>query len=217
MLTHGGDGSGVGKEAPGPDGGETPAVEDAGSEAHHLLEALLYAPHPAALLKDHLAEEVILPEGEGGDEVGPVEGTRWVLMGRRDPQTLPAVAAVPVTHPCCRAMRTKPLRFFRMSVVTPGRQESDSAAPPMTMATALPVPFLDSRYPMARRVTGHKPAAERTTDAVGLPARAAPRDPTRDRVWWDHARTMQGTVRGCSLLRERVRVRAGCWQGVGRA
>lgn len=75
MLTHSGDGSGVGEEAPGVDGGETPAIEDAGSEAHHLLEALLDAPHPAALLKDHLAEKVILPKGEGGDEVGPVEGT----------------------------------------------------------------------------------------------------------------------------------------------
>ena len=98
------------------------------------------------------------------------------MMGCRDPRTpTAAVAVVPMTHPCCRAMRTKPLRFFRISVVTPGRQESDSAAPPMTMATALPVPFLDSRYPMARRVTGHRPAAERTTGAVGLPARAAPR------------------------------------------
>jgi len=85
MLTHGGDGSGVGEEAPGPDRGEAAAVEDAGSEAHHLLEALLDAPHPAALLEDHLAEEVVLPEGEGGDEVGPAEGTRRAVTGCWDP------------------------------------------------------------------------------------------------------------------------------------
>lgn len=75
ILTYSGDGFGIGKETPGLDGGEALAVEDTGSEAHHLLEALLDAPHPAFLLKDHLAKEVILPKGEGGDEVGPVEGT----------------------------------------------------------------------------------------------------------------------------------------------
>lgn len=115
-------------------------------------------------------------------------------MGCQDPQT-PTVA-VPLTHPCCRAKRTKPLRFFRMSVVTPGRQESDSATPPMTTATALPVPFLDSRYPMARRVTGHSPAAERTTGAVGLPAPAVLGDPLRDPPGTLRGGTMQGTAQG---------------------
>lgn len=168
LLTHGGDGSGVGQEAAGAAGGEAAAVEEAGSEAHHLLEASLDAPHPAALLKDHLPEEVVLPEGEGRDEEGPEEGTRWVVTGTAGTRGGGSAGDPAVTHPCRRAMRTKPLRFLRMSVVTPGRQDSDSAAPPMTMATALPVPFWDSRYPMARRVTGNSPAAARSTGAVAL-------------------------------------------------
>lgn len=97
-----------------------------------------------------------------------------------------------VTHPCRRAMRTKPLRFLRMSVVTPGRQDSDSAAPPMTMATALPVPFWDSRYPMARRVTGNSPVAGRSTGAVRLQRPGArqgpPRVPPSDGTWWDQGK-----------------------------
>lgn len=115
----------------------------------------------------------------GGDEALGTPGTRGGGSAG-DPA---------VTHPCRRAMRTKPLRFLRMSVVTPGRQDSDSAAPPMTMATALPVPFWDSRYPMARRVTGHSPAAGRSTGAVALQCpgtrQGPPRIPPSDGAWWD--------------------------------
>lgn len=127
-----------------------------------------------------------------------------------------------VTHPCRSAMRTKPLRFLRMSVVTPGRQDSDSAAPPMTMATALPVPLWDSRYPMARRVTGNSPAAGRSTGAAALqrpgtrlgPARVPPSDGT----WGDRG---EDSARAPSAAgRERAGVgkaRAGSGEGRLRA
>lgn len=98
LLTHGGDGSGVGQQAAGAAGDEAAAVEEAGSEAHHLLEAPLDAPHPAALLKNHLAEQVVLPKGEGGDQEGPEEGTRWVVTGRWGPRGHAGVA-VPVAQP----------------------------------------------------------------------------------------------------------------------
>lgn len=239
VLTHGGDGSGVGQEAAGAAGGEAAAVEQAGSEAHHLLEAPLDAPHPAALLKDHLAEEIVLAKGEGGDEEGPEEGGDTVggdgALGTAGSRGGGSAGGPAVTHPWRRAMRTKPLRFLRMSVVTPGRQDSDSAAPPMTMATALPVPFWDSRYPMARRVTGNSPAAGRDTGAVALQRPATrqgpPRVPSSDGTWRDRGkdgtrapsaagrgwgRRGQGAGRGCVGQSGR-REQAGCGRATGKA
>lgn len=214
VLTHGGDGSGVGQEAAGAAGGEAAAVEQAGSEAHHLLEAPLDAPHPAALLKDHLAEEIVLAKGEGGDEEGPEEGGDTVggdgALGTAGSRGGGSAGGPAVTHPWRRAMRTKPLRFLRMSVVTPGRQDSDSAAPPMTMATALPVPFWDSRYPMARRVTGNSPAAGRDTGAVALQRPATRQGPPRVPRATAPGGTGARTVQGLPLLR------AGAGEGAGR-
>lgn len=63
----------------------------------------------------------------------------------------------PNPYPLCSASFTKPLRFFRVTEFMPGAQSRDSAAPPTTITTALPVPLCDRRWSIELRFTGQIP------------------------------------------------------------
>lgn len=77
MLTHGGDGLGVGHQPPSVRGEEASAMEDAWGKANVLLELLLDPSAPGAFLKDHLLVHFILPEGVGGNQVSSEREKPW--------------------------------------------------------------------------------------------------------------------------------------------
>lgn len=63
----------------------------------------------------------------------------------------------PCSHPNSRAILTNPFLCFTTTVLTPGEDARDSAAPPITITTALPFPFLERRWARLDLLTGQRP------------------------------------------------------------
>jgi len=64
-------------------------------------------------------------------------------------------------YPVLNAIFINPLRFLNFKVADPGYASNDSAAPPMTMMAAFPVPFFVHTYVMLSLDTSFKPKPSR--------------------------------------------------------
>lgn len=80
-----------------------------------------------------------------------------VHSGSTSAKLLHSLCVKPSSHPNSRANRTNPFLCLMTTVLTPGAEARDSAAPPMTITTALPFPLLERRCTRLDLLTGHKP------------------------------------------------------------
>lgn len=79
---------------------------------------------------------------------------------------VPSVCFKPTSHPNSSAIRTNPFLCLTTTVLTPGEDARDSAAPPITITTALPFPLLERRCTRLDLLTGQRPVQARKTTRI---------------------------------------------------
>lgn len=134
-------------------------------KTHNLFEQVLQPPTKTAIWENHLLEELILPEWVNGHQISPVGDRQCVqesVLATCEYSDVHWLLWFPVclkgcSHPNSRAILTNPFLCFTTTVLTPGEDARDSAAPPITITTALPLPFWERRWARLDLLTGQWP------------------------------------------------------------
>lgn len=70
------------------------------------------------------------------------------------------------SHPNSRAVLTNPFLFLTTTVLIPGEEARDSAAPPITITTAFPLPLFERRWTRLCLLTGQRPDQSKTVTSL---------------------------------------------------
>lgn len=98
------------------------------------------------------------PCGTPSEVTSVCDGTRcWLHVSTAAAHNCCFLCVKPCPHPNSSAILTNPFLCFTTTVLTPGADARDSAAPPITITTALPFPFLERRWARLDLLTGQRP------------------------------------------------------------